>query len=68
MGINIESARKRLYSNYGVGVERYSNDKIVDEFEDKLETILSFGLNEALPAIITGTIALFLLLSFRFFL
>lgn len=44
--------------NYGVDVDRYSNDEIVDKFEDRLEKILSFGLNAALPAIITAASAL----------
>lgn len=52
MSIQIEAARKRLYSVYGVDVDKYTNDEVVDELTEKLEGILSFGLIIILPVII----------------
>ena len=68
MGINIEIARQKLYSSYGVDVDKYSKDEAVDEFEKKLDSILSFGFNSILPVIITGTIALLSAVVLSYFL
>jgi hypothetical protein len=68
MGINIEIARQKLYSSYGVDVDKYSKDETVDEFEKKLDSILSFGFNSILPVIITGTIALLSAVVLSYFL
>lgn len=58
MGINIEIARQKLYSSYGVDVDNYIRDETIDKFEEKLNTISSFGFIALLPIVISGTIAL----------
>ncbi|HOV25879.1 MAG TPA: hypothetical protein PK566_05915 [Pseudobacteroides sp.] len=58
MSISIEAARQRLITNYGIDVDKYTNDEIVDELSEKLEGMLSFGLTAILPVIVTGIISL----------
>lgn len=68
MGINIETARKELYSAYNIDVGKYSNDETIDKFEDNLEAILSFQSNFVLPIIISGLIALLSAIASSYFL
>lgn len=58
MGINIETARKKLNSDYNIDVDKYSNDETIDKFEENLEAILSFQSNFIIPIVISGLIAL----------
>lgn len=58
MSIGIESARQKLITSYGVDVDKYSSDEIVDELSEKLEGVLSFSFTAILPIIITGIVSL----------
>lgn len=58
MGINIEIARQRLYSTYGIDIDKYTKDETIAQFEQKLDSILSFGFTSILPVIISGVTAL----------
>ncbi|KNY29618.1 hypothetical protein [Pseudobacteroides cellulosolvens] len=58
MSIGIEAARQKLITSYGVDVDKYSSDEIVDELSEKIEGILSFSFTAILPIIITGVISI----------
>ncbi len=58
MSIGIEAARQKLITSYGVDVDKYSSDEIVDELSEKLEGVLSFSFTAILPIVITGIISL----------
>jgi len=58
MSIGIEAARQKLITSYGIDVDKYSNDEIVDELSEKLEGMLSFGFTAILPIVVTGIISL----------
>lgn len=66
MGINIEIARQRLYSSYGIDVDQYTKDETIDQFEQKLDSILSFGFTSVLPVVISGVTALLSAVLFSF--
>lgn len=58
MGLSIESARNKIINTYHVDVEKYASDEIVDEIQNNVEYMLSFGIKSLLPAIISGGILL----------
>jgi ABC-type multidrug transport system fused ATPase/permease subunit len=58
MSISFEAARQKLITSYGVDVDKYSSDEMVDELSDNLEGILSFSFTVILPIIITGILSL----------
>ncbi len=66
MGINIEIARQKLYSTYGIDVDKYTKDETIDQFEQKLDSILSFGFASILPVVISGVTALLSAVLFSF--
>ena len=58
MGLSIESARNKIINTYHIDVEKYASDEIVDEIQNKVDDIFTFGLRSLIPSIISGVILL----------
>ncbi|HEY9061376.1 MAG TPA: hypothetical protein VIO64_12860 [Pseudobacteroides sp.] len=58
MSIGIETARQKLITSYGVDVDKYSSDEMVDDISENLEGILSFSFTTILPIVITGILSI----------
>jgi len=58
MGLSIESARNKIINIYHIDVEKYVSDEIIDEIQENVEDIFTFGIKSLIPSIISGTILL----------